>query len=228
MTKRYHSFDDVKVIDKINIIDKLTVYSYSSSTTNCLKNDNKNKLEDNSFVKELSNLTKSIVFKEEVNLIGPFIQFIPIRPKCNSSFNKLSSDSINFDLDNLTYKRNNNESNNKSIVFDSSITESKYSKENNYKSNSTINKVLTTNAKTIYTRQPRSKEKEKDRFFCCVMKRTRNSKEERNKSYLSTNNTKRSTNLSLKSVILNDSLNKLRKKKEHTNKFVCTHKCIIF
>ena len=33
--------------------------------------------------------------------------------------------------------------------------------------------------------------------------------EQRNKSYLSTNNTKRSTNLSLKSVVLNDSLNKL-------------------
>ena len=225
MINRYNSYDDITNSNKILIPYNTKAFAYSSISINCYKFPRVVTDEERSFNKEFEDINNSSIYKEEVK-IGPLINFYPIKPRCNSSFHKLSSDSVNFDLDDLTYKNKENKSFIYSIGNNYSITELKSSKKNVYQNNSTINKVLTTNAKTVYSRQGRSKEK--NRIFCCGIKKTRNSKEERNKSYLSTNNTKRSTNLSLKSVILNDSLNRLRKKKEHKSKVSCTHKCLIF
>jgi len=156
----------------------------------------------------------SNISKATSTAFGPRINIVPIKLDCNSIVNKLNTLSIDFQLNNLTYKEKVEiiSNINNSFGFTSEL-ESKKSKRT--ENNKTINNILTTRTQVC------KKSKSKEKTYCCWQINYKQIKEERNKSYLSTNATKRS-NFSAKSLQLNDSLTKKRKQMKTSCEFGCT------
>lgn len=160
---------------------------------------------------------------------GPFLKFEPITMHCMNESVKLNSDSVNFQLDFLSYysKRKKYKESAKPDI----------SSDSYHDNNDTINRVIDMgmNNQPYTTRSSNSaharrKSMRKSRV-CCFNVQTFKGRDEKIQ-YMSTNNTKKSTNLSAKSaksLVMNDSLAKLRKKRSKEKKITCNSKmCNIF
>lgn len=170
--------------------------------------------------------------KSIINL-GPHPSFKEIKLECLQTSKMMDSNSVEFQL-NLISELKKIKFSTKEVeqVKNPSAQSKSFSETSN---NETVNNILNyaRNTTILTTRSKSSQHKfKKSKNFCCCTS-FKNSNKEINKSYLSTNITRKSGNYSVKSMVLNDSLSRFRKKKSASIKSekkpgTCATACTIF
>lgn len=146
--------------------------------------------------------------------LGPNPSFRSIKLNCLQTSNLMNSNSVEFQLNLISELK-------KGIKFSTKEAElvkiptSPSKSISEISSNETVNNILNyarnTTILTTRSKSSQYKLKKSRKFFCCSS--LKNSNKELNKSYLSTNITRKSGNYSVKSMVMNDSLSRFRKKK---------------
>lgn len=223
-----NSFSNSEQTEVFDMPFKLNHKAYNSvfSTAGKIFEKAQRKVVDSSRVENASNhsfsklekggelISRSNRYKSLIKL-GPHPSFRCIRLNCLQTSKMLDTNSVEFQLNLISEIK-------KGIRFSTKDAElikipTVQSKSASVLSNNddTVNNILNyARNSTVLTARSKSSQiklKQSRKFYCCSS--LKNSNKEINKSYLSTNITRKSGNYSVKSMVMNDSLSRFRKKK---------------